>query len=332
MKNQGVWIFAEYSHHGIENVTFELLSEGRKLGSRLGEQICACLIGYQVDDYIDPLVSYGAELVYLVENEILSEYSSDAYVLVLEKLIEKHNPSLIMIGATPFGSELGLRVAARLKLPCVTEVKKLGVDKEGLLITKASYNDKVYANYSFPLLPKRTVVVTISPGEMDLEEPSTPGEAKIIKEDIEIGPGIIRTRNIRFMKGDPKTISIDEADIIVAIGRGIASKGLAMVEELAHVLGGSIGGTRAAVDDGVIPFERQIGITGKSVVPKLLIACGISGAYEFTRGIEGAEFTAAINTDRKAPIFDVVDMGLLGDVHEVIPALIQKLNKSKGLE
>jgi electron transfer flavoprotein alpha subunit len=204
------------------------------------------------------------------------------------------------------------------------------VNEEKFVVAKSGYTDRVYLN--FDVLPSKTVIVTFLPGDMDSEEAREATEIGVVREEMSIQPEMMRTRNIRYIKGDPKTISLREAELIVAGGNGIRKEGLAVLEEVADLLGASIGGTRPLVDEGIIPFERQIGITGKSVSPKLLLACGISGAREFTAGLEKTQLTIAVNTDPQARIFSTADMGVLGDMHEIVPALIKSLRKRKESE
>ncbi|MCD6361663.1 MAG: electron transfer flavoprotein subunit alpha/FixB family protein [Armatimonadetes bacterium] len=325
---EDVWVLAEYNNNQMESITWEMLNEGQRLAAKLEEQTCVCLLGYHAEEYIDALRDHGTEKVYLVDNVLLSEYSLDAYTFALEKLVEKYNPSLMMIGATSLGSELAPRIAARLKLPCITEVKKYMVNEENLVITKSGYSDKVYIDFDF--VPDRTVITTILPGDMDSEVANESREIEVIKEDIHIKQDIIRTRNLNFIKGDPRKIRLEEAEKIMAVGKGVDHDNLQFVEELADLLGASIGGTRPVVDDGLISFDRQIGITGKSVTPKLLIACGISGAREFVSGMEKTMLTIAINNDANARIFNTANMGILGDINELIPALTKKLKEASG--
>lgn len=314
----------------METITWEMLTEGRKLAYNLDEQVCACLIGAQAEEYIGSLSRYGARKVYLLENEGLPEYSSDGHAHILKELIEKYRPLIIMIGATAVGSELAARIAARLRLPCITEVKKLDFSKGKISIAKSGFNDKLYLNFDF--LPKKTLVVTVLPGDMDSNEIEEHREPEIIREYIQIPLDIMRTRIKGYIKGDPREIDLEEAQLIIAGGKGVGREAFALIEEAADMLGASVGGTRPLVDEGIIPLKRQIGITGKSVAPKVLIACGISGAREFTGGIEKTELTIAINTDSKARIFKAADMGVLGDVDEVIPAIIEKLKKREELK
>lgn len=320
-----IWVFAEHNNCEMESTTWEMLTEGRKLASNLKGQICACLIGAQNEEYIGSLSRYGAGKVYLIENEGLAGYSSEGYAHILEELIVRYRPSIMMIGATAVGTELAVRIAANLRLPCITEVKKLGFNGGKISIAKSGFNDKLYLNFDF--VPNETVIVTVLPGDMDSDEIERSTEPEVIRENIQAPFDAIRIRNKYFIKGDPREIDLEEAQLIVAAGRGVGIEGFALLEELADMLGASVGATRALVDEGIVPHSRQIGLTGKSVAPKVLIACGISGAREFTGGIEKAKLTIAINNDSKARIFKSADLNVLGDVKKVIPAIIERLKK-----
>jgi electron transfer flavoprotein alpha subunit len=322
-----IWVFAEHNNRPLESITWEMLTEGRKLAEKLHEQLCACLIGAQTEGYIGSLSHFGARKVYLVENEDLPAYSVDGYAHILKELIVKYKPSIIMIGATPIGGELAARVAAKLRLPCITEVKKLSFSDRKLSIAKSGFNDKVYLNFDFS--PKKTVIVTVLPGDMERDEVQEHIEPEIIRETVPAPLDKMYTTNKHFIKGDPREIDLEEAQAVIAVGKGVGTEAFARLKQLADILGASIGATRPLVDDGIVPHERQIGITGKSVAPKVLIACGISGAREFTGGIEQAKLTIAINTDSKARIFNAADMSVVGDVNEVIPAMIENLTKKR---
>ena len=245
----------------------------------------------------------------------------------MKALIEKHQPSIIMIGATPIGSEIAARIAARLRVRCVTEVKRIDSVGKCLHVSKSGFNDKVYLNFEFDL--EETLIVTIIPGDMDSSECDNHSRPEIIREDIQIQPELLSTRNRGFIKGDPKNIGLEEAELIVAGGRGVDKNGFVLLENLAELLGASVGGTRPIVDEGIIPLERQIGITGKKISPRMIMCLGISGAREFVGGIEESKLTVAVNKDAKARIFNSSDIGVLGDVNEIIPALIKKLEEMK---
>ena len=325
--NQGIWILEEHDIHGTKNITLELLSEGQKLARRFKEELCVCILGHQIEEYIPHLAQFGAEQAYLADNELLSEYNLDAYSLILGDLIKEYNPSILIMGATPFGSELAPRVAARCGLPCITEAKQIKGKSKNLQITKSTYNDQLYA--TIRPASKRPLVITIPPGETDILKSDETKEVVVIRKDLELTADIKQTKFRRFIKGDPRTISIEEADKIVAVGNGVGSEFFPSVQELADILEASMGGTRVAVDKNIIPYERQIGITGKAVMPKLLIACGISGAYEFTDGMRGSEIVISINKDGDAGIFKFSNLCIKGDLNEIIPLVIDRLKKCK---
>ena len=325
-----IWVLAEYKNSQIKSITAEILTEGRRLATKIEAKLVVCIFGSKVDDYIDQLRDYGVEKIYIVENEMLSEYSLDMYTFIFKKLIDKYNPLLVAMGATPIGNELAPRIAARLKLPCITEIKKIDIDNKNIVIFKSGFCEKVYFNFNF--ISNAPIVITFMPGDIDSEVVKTSKQIEILKEEIKISSKTKRVRNAKFIKGDPKEIRLDEAELIVAGGMGVNAEGLSVLEELADILCASVGGTRPLADNNVIPFERQIGITGKSVSPKLLIACGISGAREFTMGIDKETLVVAINKDVKAPIFNAAVLGVHGDINDIIPELIKAINERRKLE
>ena len=327
MLSKEIWVIAEHRDRELAPVTLEMLTEARKLAKDLNGKTCACLLGPKIRGCFSSLGDSGAEKVYFLDNDIFSEYSLDAYAQVLQGLITEHKPLITMFEASSSGSELAVRISWRMKLPCITEVKRIEVERENLVISKSCYEDKVYQNITFH--PERTVVLTVLPGDMDSGENNASREMEVVEGKPSYETGRIRTRCIKFLKGDPKKISLEEADLIVAGGRGIG-KEASVLEELADVLGASVGGTRPLVDEGVLAFERQIGITGKSVSPRLLLACGVSGAREFTAGIEKAKLTIAVNTDEKAPIFKKTDVGVHADMNEIVQVWVKRLRQEKG--
>ncbi len=323
-----IWIFAEHDGNGTKKITLELLSEGKRLARRLDEPLCVCLLGVEVEGLIPVLSQHGAEKIYLAEHSLLSHYNIDPYSQVLGDLIKEHSPSILIMGATPKGSEIAPRIAARLRLPCITGVQKITGSRGNLQITKALYNNQAHATIT--PLSERTMIITIPPGESDVVIDDERVEPEIVRKEVTLTADMVRTKYRTFKKGDPRTIGIDEADIIVAVGRGAGGEGLPLLQELADIIGASIGGSRAAVDEGIIPYERQIGISGSTVSPNCLIACGISGAREFTTGMETSRFVIAVNKDPKARIFDYSDLPIRGDLHAVVPSLIKALKNKEN--
>jgi electron transfer flavoprotein alpha subunit len=326
---QGIWVLEEHDGNGTKNITLELLNEGKKVASRFREPLCGCLIGSIAEENIDKMARYGAEQIFVIENEGLSEFNLDSYSSIIVKLITEYSPSIVMMGATPAGSELAPRVAAKLNVPCITDVKKIAGGKDNLKITKSVYSDMAYADIQPS--PQWPLIITISPGETDVVQSRDKKEPIIIKKTFRLSPEISRTRNKRFIKGDPKTISLVEADRIIAGGKAAGKSGFQALQKLADILGASIGGSRKAVDDGFLSKERQIGISGNTVTPRLLIACGISGAREFTTGMENADLVIAVNTDDKSRIFEFANLRIKGDLHQIIPALTEKIFLNESL-
>ena len=326
MMSREIWIFAECRKQVLTPAAFGLIGEARKLARGLDGKPCACILGSGIRECFSLLGDRGAEKIYFVDDEILSEYSLDAYTQALEGLVTEYKPLTIFFDASSSGSELAARISWRMRLPCITEVKRIDVEKEGLAISRSCYQDRVYQNFLFH--PGRTLILTVLPEDLDSNENIVPVDMELVEAKPRHAMERIRTRSINFLKGDPQKISLEEADIIVAGGKGIGKDAL-ILEELADVLGASLGGTRPLVDECILPFERQIGITGKTVSPRALFAFGVSGAREFTAGTEKAKLTIAVNTDEKAPIFKNADLKVRGDLKEIIPALVKRLRQYK---
>jgi electron transfer flavoprotein alpha subunit len=325
MSNE-IWIFAEHREQVLTPATSGLLGEARKLARDLNGKPCACLLGSKIRAFFSLLGDSGAEKIYFLEDEIFSDYSLDAYVHILEGLISEYRPLVMIFDASTSGSELAARIAWRMKLPCITEVKRIDVDGENLVISKSCYEDKVYQNVIFS--PEKTVILTFLPEDMDINENNVSGEGELVEGKPYYAMGRTRTRCFKFLKGDPKKISLEEADMIVAGGKGIGNDA-SILEDLADVLGASVGGTRPLVDEGILGFERQIGITGKSVSPRVLFVVGVSGAREFAAGTDRAKLTIAVNTDDNAPVFKNADLKVHGDLKEIVPALAKRLRQRK---
>lgn len=326
MPSNEIWVFAEDRDTGLTPATLALLAEAQKLARDLNGKTCACLFGYDIKESLCSFKKSGAEKVYFIDDVIFSEHSLDACVHALQGLITEYNPQIIFFDAASSGSELSARISWRMRLPFVTEVKRIDVEKEHLVVAKSCYDGKVYQNFLHR--PGKTLILSVLPADMDSEKSSWATTLEMVEEKLRCELPDIRTRCLRYLKGDPKTISLEEADVIVAGGKGIG-KDASILEELADLLGASVGGTRPLVDEGAIAFERQIGITGKSVSPRLLFVFGISGAREFTSGTEKARLTIAINTDENAAIFKNADLKIHGNLKEIIPVLVQKLRERR---
>lgn len=326
MMSKEIWAFTEYTKEGLTRAAPGLLWEARRLARALNGKTCACILGSGLGGCFSLLGNSGAEKIYFSDDERYSECSLDACAPVLHGLVMEYRPRVIIFDASSWGSELAARISWRLRLPCITEVKRIDVEGEKLVVSKSCYEGKVYQNTT--IHPGRTAVLTFLPG--DTGNPENYASGQIEMAEVKPGCGMERTRTrcIKFLKGDPGEIGLEDSDMIVAGGKGIGKEASAL-EELAGLLGASVGGTRPLVDEGVLPFERQIGITGKSVSPRLLFALGVSGAREFTAGTEKARLTIAVNRDENAPIFKAADLKVHGDLKDVIPALAKRLRQYK---
>lgn len=325
---QSVWVFAEHDGRELRNITLEMLSEARRLAERLRAELCACLLGDGVGHLVPALGMHGATRVHLVEHASLARYGVDAWTAHAAALIAARRPAIVMFGDTPTGAELAPRVAARLGLPCVTGVKKITVTRGRVQLSKSVYDDHAYATVQ--PVQKRPLVLTLPAGETDIVPAPAAQDPEVVRPDVVPEPRPPRTAIRRVIPGDPRTIAIEDAERIVAVGKGAGIEGLPALQEFAELLGAALGGSRVAADAGLVPRERQIGVSGRTVRPKLLIACGISGARQFTMGMENSECVIAVNLDEKAGIFEFANLRVRGDLREVIPAVIQHLRERMG--
>jgi electron transfer flavoprotein alpha subunit len=325
---KGVWVFIEHRDGHIRNVSLELLGEGRKLAEELGEEVSAVLIGDKVAEMSKDLFASGADNVYLAEGTAFKHYTTDAYTIVFTHLIKKYLPSVILLGATNDGRDLGPRIAARVKTGLTADCTSLAIDMETRLVawTRPAFGGNIMATIFCP--NNRPQMGTVRPKVFKKPEPDYIRTGKIIREELAINEEDIRTKLIDVVKVCSFSCNLEDAEIIVSGGRGLGKpEGFRIVEELAQVLKGTVGSSRAAVDAGWKPYPHQVGQTGKTVAPKIYIACGISGAIQHLAGMQTSDVIIAINTDPDAPIFKVATYGIVGDVYEVVPALTAKLRE-----
>jgi electron transfer flavoprotein alpha subunit len=320
-------IMAEQKAGTIEEPSFSLLSEGKRLNEKLGSShhLSAIVLGHGLKDLERELGSYGADRVYFFDHPLLEKYEPDLYEGLVGNLLKEKDPDLFLLGATSLGGELAPRIAARLRVGLVTQCVDVVVDRDQFAVIKPVSDQYLYQKLIFrnPGLK----MLTLSPSAMTKDDLEIEKRAEVIRIFPEIDPGQRRVRFIEFIKADPKTIGLEEADRIVCGGRGVGKGGFDLIFQLADVLNGSIGGTRPIIDWGILPYERQIGQTGIEVFPTFLMALGISGANEFTVGIEGSKLTIAVNNDRKARIFKFADLGIIGDLHKIIPLIIDEIKR-----
>jgi electron transfer flavoprotein alpha subunit len=307
---KGVWVFIEHRDGRIRNVSLELIGEGRKLAQELGEEVSAVLIGDNVADMSKELFASGADNVYLVEGSAFHNYSTDAYTIAFTHLIRKHLPSVILLGATNDGRDLGPRVAARIKTGLTADCTNLSIDPESRLVawTRPAFGGNIMATIFCP--DNRPQMGTVRPKVFKKPVPDYNRTGKIIREELAINEKDIRTKLVDVVKVCTFTCNLEDAEIIVSGGRGLGKpEGFRMV------------------DAGWMPYPHQVGQTGKTVAPKIYIACGISGAIQHLAGMQTSDVIIAINRDPDAPIFKVATYGIVGDVYEVVPALTAKFKE-----
>lgn len=324
---RGVWVFAEQKDGEVANVVLELLGEGRKLADRLGEKLSAVLPGDGMEAAARKLVSYGADNVYMVDHPSLKRFNDESYADIFTQLIEKYKPEIVLMGATTYGRSLAPRVASRLNTGLTADCTKLEIDPERrlLLQTRPAFGGNLMATIICP--DHRPQMATVRPKVMKALDPDLSRIGEIIRPDVVI-PEDTRVKVIDVVTTLCEKVSLTEADIIVSGGRGLGDpKNFALVEELADLLGGAVGASRAVVDAGWIDYSHQVGQTGKTVGPKVYFACGISGAVQHLAGMSSSDTIIAINKDPEAPIFKAATLGIVGDVLEVLPALISEFKK-----
>lgn len=323
---EGIWIFAEQHQGRLAEVVRELLGAAQDLAAQRQTQVAAALLGHDVSWMVDELFAYGADRVYLVEHLELTSYRTEPYAHVLAKLVEEFKPEIFLLGATPLGRDLAPRLARRLGTGLTADCTELAIDPEEkiLLQTRPAFGGNLMATIACP--HHRPQMVTVRPGVMRKKKPDYGRRGEAVRRSYEIPPQCLRTRVLEVVEQARTTVNLEEAEIIIAGGRGLGGpEGFKKLEEVAGLLGATVGASRAAVDAGWISREHQVGQTGKTVKPKLYIACGISGAVQHLAGMQNSECIVAINTDPEAPIFKVADYGIVGDVHQVLPVLVEEL-------
>lgn len=331
-KTKDLWVFVETNEDGsAKNVGLELLTPGKEMAAKQGGALAAVVIGRGVDAAVDAANAHGAEKIIVVDGPEYQHYTTDAYAIALCTLVEKYGPTSMLIGATNNGRDLGPRVSCRLHTGLTADCTALDIDAESgnVAWTRPAFGGNLMATILCP--DHRPQIGTVRPGVFKKSAPGE-GTAEIIREHIRVPAEQIRTQVLELIEelGSEK-VDLEGAEIIVSGGRGVGGpEGFAPIRELAQVLGATVGASRAAVDSGWIPHAHQVGQTGKTVGPKLYIACGISGAIQHLAGMSGSDVVVAINKDPDAPIFDVADYGLVGNLFEVIPVLVQEIKKARA--
>lgn len=325
-----VWVFIEQVEGEIRNVSHELLGEGRKLADAKGQKLAGVLIGDGVEALAKQVFASGADKVYLIEAPELKQYSTDGYTAVFTDLINTYKPSVILIGATNDGRDLGPRVACRVGTGLTADCTDLGIDEQTGLVawTRPAFGGNIMATILCP--EHRPQMGTVRPKVFKRPEQDSARSGEIVRVASKVRSQDIRTKLLDLVKVCTTSCNLEEAEVIVSGGRGMCKpENFCLIEELANVLGGVVGASRAVVDAGWKPHFHQVGQTGKTVGPKVYFACGISGAIQHVAGMSSSDVVIAINKDSDAPIFKVADYGVIGDVMEVLPALIEEFKKVK---
>ncbi len=327
----GVWVFAEQHEGELKPTGPQLLGKGRELADELNEELCAVVLGDEVEHLADELGTYGAEKVFVVEHEALENYSTEAYTTALTTLISRHKPEIFIYGATHLGRDLAPSVAGHMGLGLTADCTGLSIEEveanKVLLQTRPAFGGNVMADIICP--NTRPQMATVRPHVMKPMEPEPEKKPEIVKEDVKIDESSIRTEVLEVMEPEEEgKISVEEADIVVSGGRGVGEEeNFELLEKLARVLGGTVGCSRPIVEEDIMPKSHQVGQSGKTISPNLYMVCGVSGAIQHKVGIRGSKTIIAVNNDPDAPIFDMADFGIVGDLHEIVPLLTEKLKE-----
>jgi electron transfer flavoprotein alpha subunit len=332
-KYQGVLVFAEQHKGRLKDCALELLGAGQKLAGTLHQELAAALLGSEVETLCPMLFAHGADKVYLLEEEELKQYRTEPYADALSGVITQYKPSVVLFGATTTGRDLAPRIAARLRTGLTADCTGLEIeDQTGLLLQiRPAFGGNIMA--TIKCANHRPQMATVRPKVMKKPVPDLSRRGEMIRIDGRANSKSLRTRILQIIEAADEMVNLEEAEIVVSGGRGLEkAENFHLLEELASVLGGAVGASRAAVDAGWKPHPFQVGQTGKTVCPKLYIACGISGAIQHLVGMQTSDIVVAINKDPEAPILKVADFGIVGDLFQVVPAFAQVVRKLKGGE
>jgi len=325
---KGIWVFIEQKNGKAQSVAYELLGKAHELSKKLNCQVSGVLIGHNMDDQLDELIWHGADNIYLVEAPELANFQDEPYTRILVELIKKYKPEIVLCGATAIGRSLISRVAINIKAGLTADCTGLDIDMERkiLLQTRPAFGGNIMATIISPNY--RPQMATVRHKVMQPMQPDKYRKGKIIKEHFASSLYVSRTKLVDIIEEIESLVNIAEADIIVSGGRGVGgSENFKILEDLAHVLGAAVGASRAAVDSGWMPYSHQVGQTGRTVAPKIYIACGISGQIQHLVGMQSSKIIVAINKDPEAPIFRVATYGIVGDLFQIVPALTVKFKE-----
>lgn len=328
---KNVLVVCEQRNGNLQSVSLELIGKARELADELKEEVIAVIAGKKVSDLTQELISYGADKVYYVEDDKLDKYITEPYVKVMTTIINDLKPQIVLFGATSIGRDLAPRVSSRIGCGLTADCTKLEIDEEvGLLnMTRPTFGGNLLATIQSP--EARPQMSTVRPGVMPKQDEDKNRTGEVNKYDIDIEDKDINIEVIEEKLADKKKIKIEDAQVLVSVGRGIGSAdNMKLAYDLAEVLEGEVSSSRAVVDAGWVEKDRQVGQTGKTVRPNLYIALGISGAIQHLAGMEESDLIIAVNKNPDANIFNVADVGIVGDINEVVPELIKKIKVAKA--
>ncbi len=321
-----ILVVIEHRNESLADVSLEMLTKGRHLANQVSGELLAFIISKKVDTFL-PLLAKRADKVLAVKNDKLEHALAEPYQKTLALIIKERKPKLVLIGHSSFGMDLAPALAVDVAAPLATDCTNIAMDDGTITVTRAIYNGKVNALYSFA--PSETLIITGRPGEFPVEEGHQMGSVEEI--DFPLDEEFDYKRFEGYIEPEVSEVDITKAEVLIAVGRGIKDKGnIELAESLADALGGVLACSRPVVDYGWLPSGHQVGLSGKTVKPKLYLALGISGAFQHMVGLRGSNMIVAINRDAKAPIFADANYGIVDDVLKVVPILTQKLNDLKG--
>lgn len=327
---KGVWVYVEHFEGQAAKVSWELVGAASELAKELNVDVSVIIIGHNIEHLCQEAFNYGAQNAYLIDDPVFQHYRTKPYLKAVCYLVKKYKPEIVLMGATGLGRDLAGAVATELQAGLTADCTGLSIDENrNLLQTRPAFGGNIMAT----IICDRTrpQMATVRPHVMALPKYTSNKTGKIIREDIELNKSDLITRIVEIISTrDAEDVDIAGAEFIVSGGRGmLAKENFAILQELANELGGIVGSSRSAVDAGWMPYERQVGQTGKTVRPKIYIACGISGAIQHLVGMQGSDVIIAINRDKDAPIFEVATYGIVGDLFQVVPALTKQIRALK---
>jgi electron transfer flavoprotein alpha subunit len=323
---QGVWTIAEQRDGEIRKITYEIISEGRRLADALGQELTAVLLGSNIKDKAETLGQYGADKVLVADDPRLDPYTTGAYSAVIAQLVQANEPAVLLLGASAQGKDLSARLSAKLGVSMAQDCTAFSIEDGNLVATRPVYAGKAYQKVTYE--NSWPQMATARPNVMSIREPDPSKNAQVMDATFELDDAALATKVADVVKDESGKVDLTEADKIVSGGRGMKGpENYKILEDLAGLIGASVGASRSAVDAGWRPHADQVGQTGKVVSPNLYVACGISGAIQHLAGMSTSKVIVAINKDPDAPIFQKADYGVVGDLFDLVPALAEEVKK-----